>query len=144
MLPNPAELLLSHREALKREWDRRLRAERPTTSLAMPDVLIYRMDDTLEQVDALLRDARSEDWPEQSPPPLRGLRAACGCRRNPLIDYFVVGGAAIGAVLAPMNGRDGTRIEQAWYLVAQRDIGLLCSLCRRYGVPAEASGSLKA
>ena len=143
MLPNPAELLLNHREALKQEWHRRLRVEPPATSLGMPDILIYRMDDTLQQVDALLRDARSGDWPEQLPPPLGELRAACCCGRNPLTDYFVVGGAAIGVVLPPMSARDGTRIEQAWYLVAQREIALLCTICRRYGVAADPSGSPK-
>jgi hypothetical protein len=130
-----ADLVRTHRLQLKTEWNGRLHLEPPSTALATPDVLLYRMDDTLEQLDALLRSQSAKGWVDWRPAQLSRLHEHCRCGLNPLLAYFVTGGAALDAVLPELGGAGRTALDQAWLLLAQREIESLCAICRRVGAP---------
>ena len=133
-LPN---LLRAHRLHLKTEWQQRLEARPPNTSLALPEILVHRMDDTLDQLDSLLHGPPSARWLDRHPPRMGQLREQCRCGLNPLLDYFVTGSAAMTALLsAELSEMEKKSLDRAWHLLAQREIESLCGVCCRICAPA--------
>ena len=125
-----AALLMARRLLLKGEWDRRLHAaEPPHTALALPDILVHRMDDTLDQLDALLRRRAMKRWPEGSPPPLSQLSELCRCGLNPLLVYFTTGGASLTVAAPELTPEEKNYLDQVWYYLSQQEIGALCAVC---------------
>lgn len=131
-----ADLVKTHRLQLKTEWNGRLHREPPNTALATPDILLYRMDETLEGLDSLLRSPSAKRWVDWRPAQLARLHEQCRCGLNPLLVYFKTGGAALDAVLPDLGGAGRTTLDQAWLLLAQCEIESLCAICRRVGAPA--------
>ena len=127
-----AALLAAHRMPLKAKWDRQLRlAGPPNTALALPDILVHRMDDTLDQFAHLLRRATARRWPDESPPAWPHLRDGCRCGLNPLLDYVEAGGLALQAELPELRPADRHALDQAWYALAQLEVASLCAVCCR-------------
>jgi len=134
-----AALLTPHRTSLKATWDRQLRlAGPPNTALAIPDILVHRMSDTLDQFSLLLRRAAAKRWPDLPPPEWEHLRDHCRCGLNPLLDYFATGGKALHLVLTDLSPEDRNALDQAWYFLAQQEVGSLCAVCCRSCAPAHA------
>ena len=127
--------LVTHRLQLKTEWNARLHLAPPSTALAAPDILLYRMNDTLDQLDSLLRSPSAKRWVDWRPAQLARLPEQCRCGLNPLLAYFLTGGAALDSVLPDLGGAARTTVDQAWTLLAQSEIESLCAICRRVGSP---------
>jgi len=131
-----AALVLARRQELKTGWEQRLRVAPPSTPLALPEILFHRMEDTLDQLDSLLGQPYGRRWLDENPPQLARLREQCRCGLSPLLDYFATGAAALEAVLQDLDETDKTRLDQAWHVLAQREIESLCAVCRRVCAPA--------
>lgn len=133
------QLLRKHRLCLKAEWERRLRAEPAITAMAHPDILVYMMDETLDQLGALLRAKSAERWGAVQHSHLMQLRALCPCGLNPLLTYFVTGGDAMQAVLlevaAELPEVEKHALCSAWHFMAQNEIESLCAPCHRICAP---------
>jgi hypothetical protein len=126
------DLLRIHRLRLKADWLQRLRARPPKSSLAMPEILRHRMNDTLDQLDDLLRSPAASRWRLRPAPGWAELHEQCRCGQNPLLDYFELGGATLAEVLAAELGADEMKaVEGAWHFLAAREILALCGVCRR-------------
>lgn len=125
-----ADHVASRWDAIVADWSRRLHSEQPNSALARPEILAFRMDDTLRQLDALLRAEEVNGWPDRAPPPLLALRGKCRCGMNPLLGYYACGDEAL-RLAAPAPLPDHRRLQQAWYLLARREIQSLCSVCTR-------------
>jgi len=135
MLRQLAALVVSRRRELKAAWKQRLRSTPPKSPLANPEVLIHRMNDTLDQLNAFLCSHSVRRSLNDSPSQWAEMREQCRCGLNPLLDYFETGAAAIDAVLPELDEPTKTLLDQAWRLMAQREIVLLCSVCQRVCTP---------
>ncbi|MDE3084522.1 MAG: hypothetical protein KGJ37_04785 [Verrucomicrobiota bacterium] len=135
-------LLRKRRLRLKAEWKRRLREEPATTALANPDILVYLMDETLNQLETLLSTRAQAHWVDVHHSHLTQVRTLCSCGLNPLLTYFHTGGAALKAELLEsqempeLSEREKEILNQAWYFMAQREVESLCGPCRRVCAPA--------
>jgi hypothetical protein len=135
MLPRLATLLTTHRRKLKAEWSSRLCAEPPNSALAMPEVLILRMDGTLDQLDGFLRSRSAKAWLARHQPDMVPLHEQCRCGLSPLLGYFVTGGSALEAALPGLAAEEKAVLDQAWHRLAQQEIQLLCGACCRSCAP---------
>jgi hypothetical protein len=134
-----AVLLHAQRTLLKAEWRRRLRIEPASTPLANPDTLVYLMDETLTQLEALVRDRPAPRWLRLRQTHLGALRSLCPCGLNPLLAYFSTGVEALDAVLSTdgyLTGEEISTLCQAWHFLAQSEIEALCEGCCRVCAPA--------
>lgn len=118
------------RPSIKRDWERRLRTEPPLSPLGHPDVLVFLMDETLEQLRAGMKDpglsARSDLGSELAP-----LSNLCRCSLNPLVRYYVTGEQAIRAAVDSVPAAELELALHCYRRLARREIRLLCSLCRK-------------
>jgi hypothetical protein len=134
-----AVLLHAQRTRLKAEWRRRLRIEPASTPLANPDTLVYLMDETLAQLEALVRDRPAPRWLRLRKTHLGPLRSLCPCGLNPLLAYFSTGVEALDAILSTDGYLTEEKIStlcQAWHFLAQSEIEALCEGCCRVCAPA--------
>jgi len=134
-----AVLLHAQRTLLKAEWRRRLRIEPASTPLANPDTLVYLMDETLTQLEALVRDRPTPRWLRLRKTHLGPLRLLCPCGLNPLLAYFSTGVEALDAVLSTdeyLTEEEISVLCQAWHFLAQSEIEALCEGCCRVCAPA--------
>jgi len=118
------QLLRAQRLRLKADWLRRLESRPPRSPLALPEILQHRMNDTLDQLDSLLRS--------RSVPTLRKPREPepCRCELNPLQDYFATGGEAVLAGWGDeMSDVEQRILARAWQQLAAREIKALCGAC---------------
>lgn len=130
------DLLRTHRLRLKADWLQRLCARPPKSSLALPEILRHRMNDTLDQLDDLLRGPVAARWQFRPGPSAGELSEQCRCGLNPLLDYFELGGATLAEGLAAeMSPDERKSVEGAWHFLAAREIRTLCGVCRRPGYP---------
>ncbi len=140
-----AALLTTHRAELKAAWDRELRlAGPPNSALALPDILVHRMDDTLDLFASLLRREPAKHWPNEPAPEWAHLRDHCRCGLNPLLDYFSSGGTALREVFPQLSVADGHALGQAWYCLAQQEVNCLCTVCCRTCPPAVPASHVSA
>ena len=135
MLRQLAVLVISRRRELKAAWKQRLCAAPPKSPLANPEILFHRMNDTLDQLNAFLCSHAVRRKLDGPPLPWIEMRDRCHCGLNPLLDYFETGAAAINAALPTLDEPGRTLLDQAWRLIAQREIELLCSVCCRVCTP---------
>ncbi len=120
------ELLRAHRLRLKADWSRRLGARPPRSPLALPEILQHRMNDTLDQLDDLLRTRPTLMMRKVREP------EPCRCDLNPLLDYFATGGEALAAGLnGELSAAEETILDRAWHYLAAREIQALCGACLR-------------
>jgi hypothetical protein len=134
-----AVLLHAQRTPLKAEWRCRLRIEPVSTPLANPDTLVYLMDETLTQLEALVRDRPASRWLRLRKTHLEPLRSLCPCGLNPLLAYFVTGVEALDAILSTdgyLTGEEIFTLCQGWHFLAQSEIEALCEGCCRVCAPA--------
>jgi hypothetical protein len=134
-----AVLLRVHRLRFKAEWRRRLRIEPANTPLANPDALIYLMDETLAQLESLMRARPTPRWLRLRKTHLEPLRSLCPCGLNPLLAYFSAGAEALDAALsadADLTKEEKSMLCQGWHFLAQSEIEALCEGCCRVCAPA--------
>ena len=146
MAPMPQDLhllLCRHQPALKTAWADRLRAQPASSALAHPEILTHLMDTTLGQYGSLLCARSPARGLARHLASVRRLRApgACRCGLNPLLTYFATGRLALDETLAALDGASRRRLGFAWDLLAQTEIGLLCSRCEREVAASSSPGS---
>jgi hypothetical protein len=141
-MPSALPILLHrHRHRLKSEWNRRLHVQPPSTPLANPDILVHLMDETLSQLESLLRSKPSAHWFDLHDAQLGQLRTLCPCGLNPLMTYFITGEKTFQTVFCGHKGAPGLSPNQkkalgrAWHVLAQREIESLCTPCCRICAP---------
>ncbi|HWZ95411.1 MAG TPA: hypothetical protein VNW30_09480 [Opitutaceae bacterium] len=129
-------LVRVNRSRLKAEWRRRLRIDPMSTPQADPDCMVHLMDETLEQLESLVRARPASRWLTLRKTHLEPLRSLCPCGLNPLLAYFSTGGGALKLVLAEdlTNGQKAM-VCQAWHFLAQGEIEALCEGCHRVCAP---------
>jgi hypothetical protein len=146
--------LLARRPAIRRQWERLLRLEKPASALAHPDMLVRLIDSTLDEVFVDMRRksrrATRRLAARRRPRSYDHVRAACGCGGNPLIEYFLAGERALieALVLAqadspptgPMaHGTAATEVHVVVRHIAEREVTLFCSVCQIRETPDTAS-----
>jgi hypothetical protein len=125
-----ADIFSERRLLLIIRWERGLRELGVTSPLAHPDILLYRMEDTLAAVIvALSAPALAEN--RACCPAVATLRGSCRCGLNPLQSYFESGSRVVSELFDDLSADERRRLEHAWFAVAQREIAVLCSLCQQ-------------
>jgi hypothetical protein len=141
--------LLARRPAIRRQWERLLRLEKPASALAHPDTLARLIDWSLDEAFAALGRPRRRTARER-PPSYAHVRRACACGRNPLIEYFLAGERALleALVLAQAgappgdpvaHGMAATEVHLAVRHIAEREVTLFCSVCQIRETPETAA-----
>ena len=107
--------------------------------MANPDTLVYLMDETLAQLESLVRARPTPRWLKLRRTHLEPLRALCPCGLNPLLAYFGTGAEALNMVLADaadLTKEEKLRLYEAWHFLAQGEIEALCEGCHRICAPS--------
>lgn len=123
------ERLETRRPAIKKQWERLLRAEPVSSPLAKPDTLVFMMDDTVAQLVAALRSRSFKSWLRRSPVLIAPLQARCACGLNPLLAYFATGERALLGVLGELDAESAHLVRLHFHALAQREIDALCGVC---------------
>jgi hypothetical protein len=124
------------RPAIKREWDRLLRAEPTLSPLGHPDTLTYMMDETLTQVIKGLGSQSLKSWLRRSPVLLSPLQRQCACGLNPLLTYYATGELALhAAVGSKLPNGVLEALLVVFHVKAQQEIETLCAVCRHRDAP---------
>lgn len=139
--------LLTRRPAIRRQWESLLRLEKPSSGLAHPDTLVRLIDWTLDEAFQTLSRPGAARAPAR-PPSYEQVRRACGCGRNPLIEYYLAGERALLEALvlaqAEVPGATTHRATTAAEVhvtlrrIARREVALFCSVCQHHGADDEA------
>jgi len=119
------------RSAIKREWETLLRAEPTLSPLGHPDMLVFLMDETLDQLHDGLQGQPLKDWLSRSPALVAPLQRSCLCRINSLLNYYTTGELAVRAATAKVLKPE--EVEEAvliFHALAHQEIETLCSVCR--------------
>ena len=119
--------------AIKREWEALLRNEPALTALALPDALVFMMDDTLATLVGALQEKSLGTWVRSTMPPMAPRMWQCRCGLNPLVTYFATGELALRAALARPLGPKLDGVLRALHVLAQREIETLCEVCLKRG-----------
>ena len=110
------------------------------TPLANPDIMVYvLMDETLAQLEALVRGRVGSRWLTLRKTHLEPLRSLCPCGLNPLLVYFGTGAEALKTVLAESahpTKEEALKLCEAWHFLAQGEIEALCEGCHRVCAPS--------
>ncbi len=134
--------LHARRPAIRRQWESLLRLEKPANGLAHPDTLVRMIDWTLDEAFAALGQPRKRGRARGGhPPSYECVRRACGCGRNPLIEYFLAGERALleALVLAQAevpadspasHHSTATEVHLVVRHIAEREVRLFCSICQ--------------
>jgi len=117
------------RPLIKQRWETLLRAEPVVSPLANPDTLVYRMDETLDQLASALRTRSFRIWLKHHPVLFMPLRDNCACRLNPLLAYYTSGDTALRETAAPALGNALPETLLLYHGLAQREIEALCGAC---------------
>lgn len=125
------QLLRTHHAALKTAWLRRLRACPPVSAMARVEILAHYMDDTLRQLGCLLNSRPLQGAESRAVVSSALRRSQCPCGLNPLLDYYVTGDEALGAVLSNLSEEEREHVNQCWHRLAQGEIESLCNVCCR-------------
>ena len=117
------------RPLIKQRWETLLRAEPVVSPLANPDTLVFRMDETLNQLATALHTRSFRVWLKHHPVLFMPLRDNCACRLNPLLAYYTSGDAALRDVGARALGNALPETLLLYHGLAQREIEALCGAC---------------
>ena len=134
---------------IRARWEALLKIERVATPLGRPELLVYLIDETLDEIFRALRGTGGTSQAREAFVPPE--RARCECGRNPFLAYFVAGEQAVldELIHAQSEAADADRagnITAAAELsalvrqLAQREVETFCSLCTH----ATASAKLPA
>ena len=127
------------RPLIKQRWEKLLRAEPVVSPLANPDTLVFRMDQTLDQLIDSLHTRSFRTWLKHHPVLFMPLRDSCHCQINPLLTYYSTGDAALREVAAPALGVVLPETLLIYHGLAQREIEALCGACCSRGTEACAT-----
>ncbi len=117
------------RPLIKQRWETLLRAEPVVSPLANPDTLVFRMDETLNQLASALRTRSFRVWLKHHPVLFMPRRDNCACRLNPLLAYYTSGDTALREVAAQALGNALPETLLLYHGLAQREIEALCGAC---------------
>ena len=127
------------RPLIKQRWETLLRAEPVVSPLANPDTLVFRMDQTLDQLASALHTRSFRVWLKHHPVLFMPLRDNCSCHINPLLAYYTSGDAALREVAATGLGNALPETLLLYHGLAQREIEALCGACRQRDTEACAT-----
>ena len=117
------------RPLIKQRWETLLRAEPVVSPLANPDTLVFRMDETLDQLVSALHTRSFRVWLKHHPVLFMPLRDDCYCRIHPLLAYYTSGDAALRVVAGFALGNALPETLLLYHGLAQREIEALCGAC---------------
>jgi hypothetical protein len=117
------------RPLIKQRWETLLRAEPVVSPLANPDTLVYRMDQTIDQLVSALGTRSFRTWLKHHPVLYMPRRDNRQCRINPLLAYYASGDTALRAVTAAALGPALPETLLLYHGLAQREIEALCGAC---------------
>lgn len=116
------------RAAWKFEWESLLRREPLITALGNPDTLVFKMDQTIDAVLALLRkDLSSHARRTTLATP---YERHCACRMNPLGKFYATGELALRAIGHVIPPRELEIALARFHLYGIDEIECLCSVCQ--------------
>ncbi len=132
----------SQRTDLFARWKDLLALDRTASPLASPEILVYMIDQTIEELLLALRRGRAAG--QRRPEPV-----ACECGRNPYLPYFGAGRQAIREALVlaqaaiPFLGaatRDAAlaELDCAYREIERRHIEPFCAICQFSARPVRA------
>ena len=101
--------------------------------------MLYLMNETLTQLEALVNARPASRWLKLRKTHLEPLRSLCSCGLNPLLAYFGTGAEALETVLstdADLTKEEKFMLYQGWHFLAQGEIEALCEGCTRVCAPA--------
>ena len=127
------------RPLIKQRWETLLRCEPVVSPLANPDTLVFRMDETLDQLASALHTRSFRTWLKQHPVLSMPLRDNCHCQINPLLAYYTSGDTALREVAAAALGNMLPETLLLYHGLAQREIEALCGACCARGTEACAT-----
>jgi len=117
------------RPLIKQRWETLLRAAPVVSPLANPDTLIFRMDQTLDDLASALRTRSFRTWLKHHPVLFMPIRDNCHCRINPLLAYYTSGDAAMREVASRALDTALPETLLIYHGLAQREIEALCGAC---------------
>lgn len=121
------------RPLIKQRWEILLRAEPVVSPLATPDMLVFLMDATLDQLNAALHTRSVKNWLRHNQPMIAPLQSQCACGINPLLAYYSTGRTAVCAVAGEKLGPALAEVLLFYHGIAQKDIEALCGVCCHRG-----------
>ena len=123
------------RPAIKRRWAKLLRARPVPSPLAHPDVLVYLMDQTLDQLCSALRTRSFRSWLKRNPVVIAPLQSRCTCHLNPLLTYYCLGEQALRETGELALGNGMSEVALFYHGLAQRELDALCGACCHRDAP---------
>ena len=125
------------RPLIKQRWETLLRAEPVVSPLANPDALVFRMDETLDQLVSALHTRSFRVWLKHHPVLFMPLRD--NCHINPLLAYYTSGDAALRDIAGAALGNALPETLLLYHGLAQCEIEALCGACCQRGTEACAT-----
>ena len=127
--------LRAKRPAIYSRWKEVLSLDPETSPLGDPEILVYMIDLTLDE---LFRDLGGSDGATGR---AHAAAAACACGRNPYTNYFAAGRKAVRealilaqANLAPLLPADRDAafrdLDEAYGRIERSHVDLFCSVCQ--------------
>lgn len=132
--------LESRRVAWKFEWESLLRREPSVSALGNPDTLVFKMDETISTLLALLR--KHHVGAGKRSVSLVPLERHYACRMNPLSKFYATGEVALRSMGHGLPARDIETAIARFRLYGLDEIESLCAVCQnrlRPGYPAVGS-----
>ena len=117
------------RPLIKQRWETLLRCEPVVSPLANPDTLVFRMDQTLDQLVSALHTRSFRAWLKHHPVLFMPLRDHGSCHVNPLLAYYASGDEALREVAGVSLGTALPETLLLYHGLAQREIEALCEAC---------------
>jgi hypothetical protein len=127
--------LQSQRSQIYSRWKDLLSLDRAATPLGNPEILVYMIDLTLDELFRMLREAAGHARFGPSP------AVTCPCGRNPYLLYFssgrqamqealVLAQSAIPLLVPGERDTSLSELESAYRHIEHRHIELFCSVCQ--------------
>lgn len=126
--------LAALRPAIKQRWETLLRSAPAPSPLAHPDLIVYLMDEILDNLAAALADSPEDDDPRA--PPTAGPTSSCACGLNPLLPCFITGEQALIELAAPALGPRLNFLLARYHDQAKREMLSFCGVCVHRGSPS--------
>ena len=141
--------LIRNRGKIRLKWETLLRIEEADSPISDPEYLVHLIDWTLDEIFAQLRNQKPSHPNDRSPFTLAELQPNCRCGHNPLLKLFIAGEQALLEALIllqaeaphydPLHRSTAvTELYLAINIVAKREVGTLCSMCKRPSGPVHS------
>ena len=105
------------------------------TPLGRPDTLVYLMDATLSQLEAILAREPTTNGLRRYPPVAGSVHAYCRCGLNPLLKYYGTGELGLRAGAGTELGDELELVLRIFRTLARREIESFCAVCRYREAP---------